>query len=183
MSGYDFSAFKLPSAKGQPAPQSVTKTSPAPDARYDFRVFNLPGHGPMSTAAKGQPAPQSGNSPASDSGSRGYDFSSFHLPEEIEIAKDGKETETIEIRNFGRHVRGQVEHALNRSPQEGINALFRSIGAAQGSGLMAGPTLARFKELGQGFLHSKNPKLFFTMELVSFLNGLAPERRKNERTG
>jgi hypothetical protein len=37
--------------------------------------------------------------------------------------------------------------------------------------------LKKFKELGDGFLSAKNPKLFFTNELVSFFNGLAPTKR------
>ncbi|MDR3752856.1 MAG: hypothetical protein P4K93_09350 [Terracidiphilus sp.] len=148
----------------------------------------MPAHGPQSTAAKEQPAPAAkktatfapltGSNPGNDS--RGYDFGVFDLPDRAEIPRgtDGKETETIEIRNFGRHVRAQVENALNRSPQEGFNALFRAIGTARGAELMSAPALKKFEELGHGFLSSKNPKLFFTTELVSFLNSLTPEKRK-----
>jgi hypothetical protein len=159
---YDLSKFNLPAAtKEQPAPQSTAaKQKPAP-------------------AAKEPPtfAPLTGSNPGNDS--RGYDLGSFKLPERVEIPKHGDEgaTETIHLRDWGKHIRAGVEDALNRSPQEGFNRLFHAIGSAEGLQIMSAPALKKFKELGDGFLSAKNPKLFFTNELVSFFNGLAPTKR------
>ena len=159
---YDLSKFNLPAAtKEQPAPQSTAaKQKPAP-------------------AAKEPPtfAPLTGSNPGNDS--RGYDLGSFKLPERVEIPKHGDEgaTETIHLRDWGKHIRAGVEDALNRSPQEGFNRLFHARGSAEGLQIMSAPALKKFKELGDGFLSAKNPKLFFTNELVSFFNGLAPTKR------
>ncbi|MGC2637043.1 MAG: hypothetical protein WA294_07675 [Acidobacteriaceae bacterium] len=148
--------------------------------RYDLSKFNLPAakeqSAAQSTEAKQKPASAAKTEPSAT----GYDLSSFHLPEVVELPRmDLKEaTEKIQAKDFGRHMRGQVEAALNRSNQEGFNTLFHAIGTAQGMQLMPAPALKRFEELGQGFLKSKNPKLFFTTELVSFLNSLTPEKRK-----
>jgi len=146
--------------------------------RYDLSKLNLP-------PAKEQPAPQSGNSvssaPASSSG--GYDLSVFDLPEEIEIpqrTKDGKgATEKIHVRDFGKHVRAQVENAMTHgSPEEGVKALYWAIGTAQGASLMPAPVLKQFSELGLGFAASKNPKVFFSKSVIPFLNSLTPGKRR-----
>jgi hypothetical protein len=147
------------------------------DEGYDLSAFNLP-------PGKGQPASQSRNSvssvPASSSG--GYDLSVFNLPEEIEIpqrTKDGKEASArIHIRDFGKHVRKQVEDALNYgSPEAGVKALYWAIGTAQGASLMPAPVLKQFSELGSALAASKNPKVFFSKSVIPFLNSLKPQRR------
>ncbi|MGA2250998.1 hypothetical protein [Terracidiphilus sp.] len=145
---------------------------------YDLSKLNLP-------AAKEQRAPQSSNSNISSapaSSSTGYDFSKLDLPEAIEIpqrTKDGKEaTEKIHVRDFGKHVRAKVEDALSSSPEEAAKSLFWSIGTAQGASLMPAPVLKQFEELGLGFAASKNPKVFFSKNVVPFLNSLRPEKRR-----
>jgi hypothetical protein len=144
--------------------------------KYDFSKFNLPAANPAQ--------PQSGNSarsaPASSPG--GYDLSVFDLPEVIEIPRrtaDGKAaSEKIHIRDFGKHVRGQVENALTHSsPEEGVKALYWAIGTAQGASLMPAPVLKQFSELGLGFAASKNPKVFFSKSVIPFLNSLMPGKR------
>ncbi len=136
---------------------------------YDLSKLNLP-------SAQDQPAPQSkGNTGPVPDGR--YDLSKCNLPESVEIPGGDGKPQKILIKDFGNHTRVQVEAALNRSDQAGVNALFRAIGTAKGSGLLSGPALERFNELGQGFLKSENPKLFFDLKVVSFLNGLNPEKR------
>jgi hypothetical protein len=139
---------------------------------YDLGVFNLP-------PAKEQPAPQKGN----DSSAGGYDLSVFDLPEKIEIpmrTKDGKEaSEVVHVRDFGKHVRKQVENALDGGkPGDAAAALHWQIGVAQGASLMPESTMKQFTELGQGFAASKNPQAYFQKNLIPFLNSLTPKRRK-----
>ena len=142
------------------------------EAGYDLGVFNLP-------PAKEQPAPQKGN----DSSAGGYDLSVFDLPEKIEIpmrTKDGKEaSEVVHVRDFGKHVRKQVENALDGGkPGDAAAALHWQIGVAQGASLMPESTMKQFTELGQGFAASKNPQAYFQKNLIPFLNSLTPKRRK-----
>jgi hypothetical protein len=144
---------------------------------YDLSVFKLP-------QGKGQPAAQSRNSTSSapDSSPGGYDLSVFDLPEQIVIpqrTKDGKvASEKIHIRDFGKHVRAQVENAMTYgSPEEGVKALYWAIGTAQGASLMPAPALKQFSELGLGFAASKNPKVFFSKSVIPFLNSLTPGKR------
>jgi hypothetical protein len=139
---------------------------------YDLGVFNL-------APAKEQPAPQKGN----DSSAGGYDLSVFDLPEKIEIpmrTKDGKEaSEVVHVRDFGKHVRKQVENALDGGkPGDAAAALHWQIGVAQGASLMPESTMKQFTELGQGFAASKNPQAYFQKNLIPFLNSLTPKRRK-----
>ncbi|MGA2833684.1 MAG: hypothetical protein ABSE55_11500 [Terracidiphilus sp.] len=145
---------------------------------YDLSAFNLP-PGP----AKAQAAPQRGNSSAPDSSPGGYDLSVFDLPEKIEIPQrtlDGRQaTEKIYIRDFGKHVRKQVEDAIDRGkPGAAAAALHWQIGVAQGASLMPAQTMKQFEELGQGFAASKNPQAYFQKNLIPFLNTLTPKRRK-----
>lgn len=150
---------------------------------YDLSKLNLPpGVDGVPSARIGKDTSPRTPGQRTDAPKTGYDLSKLNLPEVVELPRmDLKEaTEKIRVKDWGRHVRGQVEAALNRSDREGFNTLFHAIGSAKGLGLLAGPALHRFEELGQGFLHSKNPKLFFTTELVSFLNALSPERRKKQ---
>lgn len=151
---------------------------------YNLEVFKLPATGPQSAAEKPAPAvkktaPPDGSNPGTK---RGYDLSVFDLPEQIEIpqrTRDGREaTEKIHIRDFGKHVRAQVEDALSSSPEEAAKSLFWSIGAAQGASLMPAPVLKEFEGLGLGFAASKNPKVFFSKNVVPFLNSLRPEKRR-----
>jgi len=145
--------------------------------RYDLSKLKLP-------PPKEQSAPQSRNSgssvPASSSG--GYDLSVFDLPEQIEIpqrTKDGKvASEKIHVRDFGKHVRAQVENAMTHgSPESGVKALYWAIGTAQGASLMPAPVLKQFSELGSALAASKNPKVFFSKSVIPFLNSLKPQRR------
>ena len=147
------------------------------DEGYDLSAFNLP-------PGKGQPASQSRNSvssvPASSSG--GYNLDVFNLPEKILIpvrSKNGQEaSEVVHVRDFGKHVRKQVEDAMTHSPEDGLNAMYFAIGTAKGSSLMPEPTMKQFEELGQGFAASKNQKVFFGKSVIPFLNSLTPKRRK-----
>ena len=144
--------------------------------RYNLSKLQLP-------PAKEQRA-QSGNSRAPDSGSRGYDLSRLDLPERIEIPKhstDGKEaTETIYIRDLGKHVRAQVEDALRVSPESAVTALHWQIGTAKGASLMDESTLEHFQKLGSEFAASKpkDRKGYFQKSIVPFLNGLTAGKRR-----
>jgi len=145
---------------------------------YDLSAFNLP-PGP----AKAQAAPQRGNSSAPDSSPGGYDLSVFDLPEKIEIPQrtlDGRQaTEKIYIRDFGKHIRARVQDALDRGkPGAAAAALHWQIGVAQGASLMPAQTMKQFEELGQGFAASKNPKVFFSKNVIPFLNSLTPNKRR-----
>ncbi len=161
-------------------------------AGYDLSIFNLPKVGGMAAVKRTeyQPAPTAkkqmpDNVPLTGSNSgndgRGYPLDIFNLPEKVEQPKygsDGKETETVHVRDWGRKVRADVEAALNRSPQEGFNRLFHAIGSAEGLEILSPSALTKLKQLGDGFLSAKNPKLFFTTELATFFNSLTPEKRK-----
>ncbi len=141
---------------------------------YDLSKLKLP-------PAKGQPAPQSGNSNASSapaSSTTGYNLAVFDLPESVEIPKDGEENETIEIRNFGRHVRARVEDALRVSPESAVTALHWQIGTAKGASLMDDATMKRFEHLGSGFSQAKDRKAYFQKSIVPFLNGLTAGKRR-----
>jgi hypothetical protein len=145
---------------------------------YNLSAFNLP-PGP----AKAQAAPQRGNSSAPDSSSGGYDLAVFGLPEKIEIparSVDGRErTEVVHVRDFGKHVRAQVENALDRGkPGDAAAALHWQIGVAQGASLMPESTMKEFTELGKGFAASKNPQAYFQKNLIPFLNSLSPTKRR-----
>ena len=152
---------------------------------YNLEVFKLPATEPQSAAEKPAPAvkktaPPDGSNPGTK---RGYDLSVFDLPEQIEIpqhTKDGKEaSEKIHVRDFGKHVRAQVENAMTHgSPEEAAKSLFWSIGTAQGASLMPAPVLKEFEGLGLGFAASKNPKVFFSKNVVPFLKSLRPEKRR-----
>jgi hypothetical protein len=141
---------------------------------YDLSAFKLP-------PGKGQPA-SPGNSTSSAPAS-GYNLAVFDLPEKIEIPQrtlDGRQaTEKIYIRDFGKHVRKQVEDAIDRGkPGAAAAALHWQIGVAQGASLMPAQTMKQFEELGQGFAASKNPQAYFQKNLIPFLNTLTPKRRK-----
>ncbi len=172
--GYDLSIFNLPKVGGMAAVKR-TEYQPAPTAKEPASKFSIR----KSSASDTPPnMPLVGSNPGNNA--RGYDLSAFGLPEKVEMPKygsDGKETETVHVRDWGRKVRADVEAALNRSPQEGFNRLFHAIGSAEGLQLMSPSALTKFKQLGQGFLAAKNPRLFFTTELVSFFNSLAPTKR------
>jgi hypothetical protein len=107
----------------------------------------------------------------------------FDLPEKIEIpvrSKDGKEaSQKIHIRDFGKHVRKQVEASLNHSPEEGVKAMYWAIGTAQGASLMPESTMKQFTELGKGLSAAKDAKVFFSKSIIPFLNSLTPKRRSN----
>jgi len=157
---------------------------------YNLEVFNLPKTGPQSAAGKPAPAVKKTATPAPPAGSnsgndsRGYDLSSFHLPETVEIPKhstDGKEaTETIYIRDLGKHVRAQVEDALRVSPESAVTALHWQIGTAKGASLMDESTLEHFQKLGSEFAASKpkDRKGYFQKSIVPFLNGLTAGKRR-----
>jgi hypothetical protein len=156
--GYDLSRFKLPPAKEFDSPPPATS------------AVNSPAKSPMT-----------GTDP--NSSSRGYDLSVFDLPEKIEIpqrTKDGKEaSEKIHIRDFGKHVRAQVEDALNyAAPESAVTALYWQIGCAKGAGLMDEATLERFEKLGAEFAASKDRKAYFRGHITPFLNSLTAARRK-----
>jgi hypothetical protein len=140
---------------------------------YDLSAFNLP---------PAQPASQSG-ARVSSAPASGYNLAVFDLPEKVEIpmrTKDGKEaSEVVHVRDFGKHVRKQVENALDGGkPGDAAAALHWQIGVAQGASLMPESTMKQFTELGQGFAASKNPQAYFQKNLIPFLNSLTPKRRK-----
>jgi hypothetical protein len=142
------------------------------EAGYDLSKFNLP---------LAQPASHSG-ARVSSAPASGYNLAVFDLPEKIEIpmrTKDGKEaSEVVHVRDFGKHVRKQVENALDGGkPGDAAAALHWQIGVAQGSKLMSGPTLERFQKLGTDFAASKNPQAYFQKNLIPFLNNLNPAKR------
>ena len=168
--GYDLSKFNLSPAKAQAAPQKGNDSSAG---GYDLGKFNLP---------SAQPASHSG-ARVSSAPASGYNLSVFDLPEKIEVpvrSKDGKEaSEVVHVRDFGKHVRKQVENALDGGkPGDAAAALHWQIGVAQGASLMPAQTMKQFEELGQGFAASKNPKVFFSKSVIPFLNSLTPKRRK-----
>jgi hypothetical protein len=171
--GYDLSKLNLPPAKEQPGPAKGNSTSSAPPGGYDLKIFNLPPAGEASHSGG-----RTSSAPAS-----GYDLSVFDLPEKIEIPQrtlDGRQaTEKIYIRDFGKHVRKQVEDAIDRGkPGAAAAALHWQIGVAQGASLMPESTMKQFEELGKGFAASKDPKVFFGKSVIPFLNSLTPKRRK-----
>ena len=167
--GYDLSKFNLSPAKAQAAPQKGNDSSAG---GYDLGKFNLP---------SAQPASHSG-ARVSSAPASGYNLSVFDLPEKIEVpvrSKDGKEaSEVVHVRDFGKHVRKQVEDAMDHSPEDGLRAMYFAIGTAKGASLMPAQTMKQFEELGQGFAASKNPKVFFSKSVIPFLNSLTPKRRK-----
>jgi hypothetical protein len=164
---YDLSAFNLP------RPAKGNSTSSTPPGGYDLKIFNLP---------PAQPASHSG-ARVSSAPASGYNLAVFDLPEKIEIparSVDGRErTEKIHVRDFGKHVRKQVENALDGGkPGDAAAALHWQIGVAQGASLMPESTMKQFTELGQGFAASKNPKVFFSKNIIPFLNSLTPSKRR-----
>ncbi len=172
---YDLTSFNLP-AKQQQAPQSGSSKSSAPDSApltgskggndspgYDLGKFDLP--------KLGQPAKASTGT--------GYDLSKFGLPENAALPLYGGKgaEETICLRDWGGHVKREVNQAWNHSPQQAFNAFYHSIGTAEGLGFLSGPTLTKLKELGGQLIAAKNPRLFFDTHVVSVLNGLRTSKK------
>jgi hypothetical protein len=94
-------------------------------------------------------------------------------------------TERLHARDFGQHIIGKIESAMNRQgymtsgPTQGPAEVFKHYAAvAKGAGLMDSAAIGRMEQIAAEFAKEPEQEAYWKMVAKPYLGALTPKRRK-----